>query len=136
MNDVPVDEVALTAEADAAIAGMPATESPADAGALAALESWATMIESVTPILRIGVFPQWNISDGEAKEFADSLGQCLDQLFPGGMGGKYACYARFIACCGGIAALRAIQNQGKLPPIGPKRIEKPKDESTGVDAPH
>lgn len=133
MNEVVIDEARMAAEADAAMVDVQPEFDPL-APPAEVLESWAPMIESVTPMLRIGVFPQWQITDAEAKEFAESLGQCLDQLFPGGMSGRYACFARLIACCGGIVAMRAIQ-LGKIPPLGPKRADKPKTNgAAGADS--
>lgn len=135
MNTVDIDETRLTAEADAAVAGAPVDES-APVGAVQALpDSWSPLIEGMTPMLRIAVFPQWNISDAEATEFAESLGQCLDQIFPGGIAGPYACFVRLIVCCGGIVATRAIVH-GQIPPLGPRRAKPEKETGTAADAAH
>jgi len=131
-NEVTIDESRLEAEANAVMVGVEPAVPLAPGEAEAAPLSWAPMIEGITPLLRIAVFPQWQITDPEAKEFADSLGICLDQLFPGGLEGRYACYVRLLTCCGGIVAMRAIQF-GKIPPLGPKRAEKAKDGKPAAD---
>lgn len=130
MNDVQIDEVRLTAEADAAIAAAPLDQVAGESGQVVAAppESWAPLVESMTPALRLMVFPQWGITDAEAKEFSDSLGQCLDQVFPGGLAGPYACWCRLILCGGGIVAMRVMQT-GKIPPLGPRRAVQ-KDKAT------
>ena len=124
-NDVSIDEARLTAEADAAIAAVPVDPLTAGAPVAPVPESWAPLIQGMTPMLRIAVFPQWNISEDEAREFSEALGQCLDQVFPGGLAGPYACWVRLMACTGGIVAMRVIQH-GKLPPIGPRRASNEK----------
>lgn len=130
-NEVTIDEAALMAEADAALASV-AADASADATASAPVpESWAPLIDSMTPMLRIAVFPQWEITDDEAREFSESLGQCLDQVFPGGLAGPYACWCRLIFCAGGIVAGRVIKH-GHLPPLGPRRAEQPKQASTSA----
>lgn len=126
MNNVEINEAALTAEADAAMTAAaelePVPPSP-DAQAADAVsgDSWAPLVAGVMPMLCIGVFPQWGITDAERTEFGEALGQCLDQIFPGGLNGKYACWVRLIAAGGGIVAVRYLQ-AGTLPPIGPKRV--------------
>lgn len=124
-NDVQIDDAQLMAQADAALAGAPVDPSAVPLDAQPIPENWLPLIEGLAPMLRIGVFPQWNITDDEQKEFVESAAQSLDLIFPGGLGGKYAPLVRLIACCGGICAVRYIQF-GKIPPLGPKRVEKPK----------
>jgi len=85
----------------------------------APVESWTPAIKSVMPMIRIGVLPQWDITDDESEGFAQSLGECLDQAFPGGMNGKYACWARLLIIVTAVPATRYMQH-GKLPPFGPK----------------
>lgn len=132
MNEVTIDEAALSAEADAVIAAADLA-APPDVQPEQLPESWAPLIDSMTPMLRIAIFPQWEISDDEAREFSESLGQCLDQVFPGGLAGPYACWCRLFFCAGGIVAGRVIKH-GKLPPLGPRRAEQPKQ--TTADAAH
>lgn len=133
-NEVNIDEARLIAEADAALAASAPEVAPieGEGAALAVPESWSPLIEGVTPMLRIAVFPQWNISDAESREFEQSLGQCLDQVFPGGLAGPYACWCRLIVCCGGIVATRAIQF-GKVPPLGPvRRVQQSEEKSAAA----
>lgn len=67
------------------------------------------------------VLPQWGITDEFRKEWTEASAECLAQLFPDGVGGKYACWFRLIACTGIIAVNGIAQNGGKLPGIGPKK---------------
>lgn len=139
-NEISVDEARLQAEADAALASAPLEDATfgAEGAPVApeAAESWRPLVQGVVPMLRIVVFPQWNITDDEANEFTESLTQCMDQLFPGGMAGKYACWVRLMACCGGIVASRVIE-RGELPPLGPKRINvKSNDAKSDAGAAH
>jgi hypothetical protein len=67
------------------------------------------------------VLPQWGITEEFRKEWTEASAECLAQLFPDGVGGKYACWFRLIACTGIIAAHGIAQNGGKLPGIGPKK---------------
>lgn len=131
-NEVTIDEAALAAEAEAVLA-----DAPVDAAGQMQQEqlpeSWAPLIDAMTPMVRIAIFPQWEITDAEAKEFSASLGECMDQLFPGGLAGPYACWCRLIFCAGGIVAGRVIKH-GQLPPLGPRRVEQPKQNN--ADAAH
>lgn len=132
MNEVEIDEAALAREADVAMAAAP-QDARFDAPAEQLPESWAPLIGSMTPMLRIAIFPQWDISDDEAKEFSESLGECLDQVFPGGLAGPYACWCRLIFCAGGIVAGHVIKH-GHLPPLGPRRVESKKDTDASASA--
>ena len=67
------------------------------------------------------VLPQWGISDEYRQEWTEASAQCLSQLFPDGINGKYACWFRLLACTGVIVVNGIAQNGGKLPPIGPKK---------------
>lgn len=129
-NEVEIDPAALAAEADAAVGDAPVLAdqaSPMVEGG-PPVESWGPLVRSLTPTLRIVVFPQWEITDEEAGEVEASLSECLDMAFPGGMSGRYACWARLLLASAGIVAGRAIQNGGKLPPLGPKRVLRRTDE--------
>lgn len=120
----PAADPALQAEADAAIAG-------ADPSALTetgapppdpvdAAEQFRKTLGFPVEILVRGVIPQWGIDDASKQELVESAAECLAQLFPDGVGGKYACWFRLINCTGFIVASAAVKNGGKLP-IGPKR---------------
>jgi hypothetical protein len=74
------------------------------------------------------VLPQWDITDEFRKEWTEASSECLAQLFPDGVGGKYACWFRLIACTGIIAANGIAQNGGKLPGLGPKKSPDPMPE--------
>lgn len=129
MNHVEIDEQELTREALAAADGAPETSigpgQNADGAPASAVESWGPFIGGLIPTVSIVILPQWNLTEPERSEVQVSLTQCLDQAFPGGMSGPYACWCRLILACGGIAASRYIQH-GALPPLGPKsEQEKP-----------
>lgn len=123
MNEVSLDDAALAAEADAALAAAPAPDVSVTVS-VPALESWVGFVGDMMPAVRIGLVPQWNITDQESAAFSESLGTCLDQLFPGGPTGKYACWVRLFGTCSGIALGRYLAN-GALPPLGPKRADEP-----------
>ena len=72
---------------------------------------------------------QWNITDEVRDEMTEATAECLAQLFPDGMGGKYACWFRLLAC-GGIIVVNGIaSNGGKLPGFGPKKDPDPTPEN-------
>lgn len=90
------------------------------------VESWDKFIQtSIRPILFGMVLPQWEVSADEQHEWSDALGQCCDQIFPGGPDGKYACWVRLILGSVVIAGTRIAMNGGKLPPLGPRKKEQP-----------
>lgn len=78
------------------------------------------------------ILPQWDLSEEEKTELTESLAGCMAQLFPDGLNGKYACWFRLIAVATVIPAIRYVQNDGKLPPLGPKRKKKPADDDSVV----
>lgn len=121
-NEVTLNDQQLLAEADAAVASAPPV---APGGELAGveLESWCQTTTDLTNLVVIVVLPQWNITGDEAKAFSESLGRCLDQAFPGGPAGKYACWYRLLMCSTGIIAGRIIQH-GALPPLWPKKADE------------
>lgn len=137
MNEVTIDEAALAAEADAALASAEIpTEAPADAPAAPETgESWGPFVAGLIPTLRGVVFAQWQIHQAQLDELQQSLTICLDQAFPGGLAGKYACWVRLAMCCTGIAAGNMVANGGKLPPLGLPRAEHAEhNESRSDDA--
>ncbi|MGH8209894.1 MAG: hypothetical protein ACREU6_09915, partial [Steroidobacteraceae bacterium] len=67
------------------------------------------------------VLPQWGITEEYQNEFTAATAECLAQLFPDGVQGKYACWFRLMACTGVIVVNGIAQNGGKLPGIGPKK---------------
>lgn len=132
MNDPIIDHERLAAEADAVIAGMeaPAEAAPGAGQAAAPVsESWIPFTENLMPMVVLLGVPQWDLSKAEQRELCQSLGQCLDQLLPGGADGKYACWVRLVAAIGGITAARVIQH-GKLPPFGPKLADAAEKTAT------
>jgi len=81
------------------------------------------------------VLPQWGITDEFRKEWTEASAECLAQLFPDGIGGKYACWFRLLACTGLIVMTGIANNGGKLPGIGPKKPERPASLEHGTATP-
>lgn len=139
-NDVTIDEQRLTLEADAALAGVVdelAASAPADAAAagVPALESWAPFIEGLAPTLRGIIFAQWRMHEVQFEEWKASLVVCLDQTFPGGMTGPYACWVRLATASAGIVVVNYVTNGNQLPPLGlPRAAKTEKAADTGTAA--
>jgi len=81
------------------------------------------------------VLPQWNITEDFRQEWTAASAECLAQLFPDGLNGKYACWFRLVACTGMIAVHGIAQNGGKLPGIGPKKAPEPATPEHGAATP-
>jgi len=118
----------LEAEANAAIATAPldTVEAPEVTGALVPMEEshveeWKVFMGHTVGVVAVVALPQWELTGDEKRELSESLAGCLDQLFPGGLDGKYACWFRLVAAAGGITVVRLAQNGGKLPGFGPRR---------------
>lgn len=101
-------------------------ELAAPIGAISA-EAWAPFLHvAVKPMLFGQLIPQWGVPPEESNELVDAMGACLDQVFPGGPDGKYACWVRFIFGSVMMVALRVNievkdgQRKISLPPMGPK----------------
>jgi len=116
----------LEAEATAALAGAP-VEAPAIGAEVAGaapvdhLPEWQMFMGHTVGVVSVVALPQWELTEGEKRELSESLAGCLNQLFPGGLDGKYACWFRLVAAAGGITVVRLAQNGGKLPGFGPRR---------------
>jgi hypothetical protein len=82
-----------------------------------------------------GVLPQWGIADEYRDEFTAATAECLAQLFPDGLNGKYACWFRLLGCTGFIVVNGIAQNGGKLPGIGPKKAPEPDTPEHGAATP-
>jgi hypothetical protein len=113
----------LIAEAEAAAAGAPAidpaTGQAATAEPVNVSGQWATLTPPTVEVLCGVVLPAWQIGPVEQRCIAEPLAECLEQVFPGGIQGQYACWVRLITACGAIAVSRVQANGGKLPRIGP-----------------
>jgi hypothetical protein len=63
------------------------------------------------------VLPAWRIQPAEQRPVSEALAECLEQVFPGGIEGKYACWVRLLVACGAITVSRVATNGGRLPPL-------------------
>lgn len=81
------------------------------------------------------VLPQYNITEEFRTEWTAASAECLAQLFPDGINGKYGCWFRLIACSGMIVVNGIAQNGGKLPGIGPKKAPEPDTPEHGRATP-
>ncbi len=153
VNSVEVDQDKLAAEADAiglqAATAEHESNPSADApqaqlalpgegdDALPVGESWETFCNGAIGIVSITLLQQWQLSQEEQSELGKHLGACMDQLMPGGLAGKYACWANLLMCCAGVVVSRSMQNGGKLPGLGPKakRVVEPAAVATAPSAP-
>lgn len=127
----------LIAEAEAAAAGAPvidpATGQAATAEPINVSGQWSML---TPPVVEIGcgvVLPAWQIGPVEQRCIAEPLAECLEQVFPGGIEGKYACWVRLITACGAITVSRVQANGGKLPRIGPNFRPESAPKSNGAD---
>lgn len=129
----------LEREANAALAGAPEGDQLTEGTEAGALEppqpqEWEPFLMALRPALFGWVLPQWEIDEPSQREWTQSLAQCMDQLFPGGPAGQYACYVRLAAVSVAIVGGRMIANGGKLPPIGPKRATPPPANDASTSA--
>lgn len=81
------------------------------------------------------VLPQWGITDEYQTEWTAATAECLAQLFPDGINGKYACWFRLLACTGVIVVNGITQNGGKLPGLGPKKAPETSGAEHGPATP-
>ncbi len=125
----------LQAEADAALS---LVDPVAGAGLVQELAPPVDAAKEFREVLHLpvmfvssAVLPQWNITDEFRTEWTEATAECLAQLFPDGLNGKYACWFRLIAATGVIAVNGIAKNGGKLPGIGrpPQVIEAPEHGS-------
>lgn len=133
MNTVEIDEAALLAEADAAVEAVGTVETVPGVAMEPVPSSWGPFLAGMVPMLRAVVLPQWKFAPGQIEELEASLTVCLDQAFPGGLDGKYACWVRLGMCGTGIVITNIAMNGGKLPPLGPPRAEPDEEETTGTN---
>lgn len=111
------DTERLVAEAESAVAGVPGGDPLAAAAQqLDPNGQWGALTPPLVKITCGVVLPAWQINNVEQGEISEALGQCLEQMFPGGVNGKYACWVRLVFCCGAITVSR-VQQHGRLPPL-------------------
>jgi hypothetical protein len=143
MNPVELDTIALDAEADRIFAESP-IESATATGAgdpvpelgHTGLGSWNEVTPGLVAAADVLLLPQWHLADEEKAQLAGALGGVLDQLFPGGMNDpRWAPYLRLAAVSVAIVVTHRDPTTGKLPALGPKRLEKPDaaKDGAGVD---
>jgi len=110
----------LIAEAEAAAASAPAIDpltGQAGAPELNPNGQWSALTAPAVEVLCGVVLPAWEIDGEQQKQIAEPLAECLEQLFPGGVDGRYACWVRLIVASGAITVGVAARNGGKLPPL-------------------
>lgn len=127
---VEAGSAAFEAEAAAAIAGLPEEALPQAApgeggeGEAPAVNDmpWEPFLQAAARPLLFGlVLPQWEVEPEMQDQLTKAMADCCDQLFPGGIDGKYGCFVRLAAVGVAIVGSKMAANGGKLPPIGPKR---------------
>lgn len=112
----------LIAEAEAAAASSPAVDPVTGLAGGAPPElnpngQWSALTQPAVAVLCGVVLPAWEIEADQQKQIAEPLAECLEQLFPGGVDGRYACWVRLIVASGAITVGVAARNGGKLPPL-------------------
>jgi hypothetical protein len=126
----------LIAEAEAAVAGAPSIDPTTGQPALEAVNvngTWAVLTAPCVEVLCGVVLPAWEIrKEDEQPAISEALAECMEQLFPGGVDGKYACWVRLIVTCGAITVGRVAANGGRLPPLF---VPKSKKSTSGPTAP-
>ncbi len=115
----------LAAEAAAAIGQAPvdpalAPEPPAYVYDPDKVTEWDMYMQLAVNLIAKVALPQWNLTDDEKNELTKSTAHILEDLFPGGLSGRYAPYLRLIVVSGVIVITRAKEHDGKLPGLGPK----------------
>lgn len=110
----------LTAEAQAALETAPADLAPGET-APEPSAPWSMLTPALTDITCAVVFPAWEITPDERGEISPALAECMEQLFPGGIEGRYACWVRLIAACGAITVSR-VYKHGRIPPLFAARV--------------
>ena len=129
----------LIAEAEAAAAGTPSidpttgqpqTDQPANISG-----QWAMLTPPTVELVCGVVLPAWQLGPVEQRGIAEPLAECLEQVFPGGIEGKHACWVRLITACGAITVSRIQANGGKLPRIGPNFRPESAAKSNGAGGP-
>jgi hypothetical protein len=114
------DPSRLIAEAEAASATAPVDA--LDPSATPAQElnpngQWSTLTPPLVEVVCGVVLPAWEIrKEDEQGPISEALAECLEQLFPGGIEGQYACWVRLVFACGAITVSRVAQH-GRLPPL-------------------
>jgi hypothetical protein len=119
----------LAAEAAAAIGQAPEDPSIAPAAPVDPpydpnkVTEWDMYMQMAVNLVAKIALPQWNLTDDEKNELTKSTAHILEDLFPGGLAGRYAPYLRLITVTGFIVVTRHKEHGGKLPGLGPKREE-------------
>jgi len=118
------EAINLQLEADAALAGV--TQDPTAIGAqppppIDPETEFREVLRMPVMFVQKALLPQWGIADEYRDEWNAALAQCLTQLFPDGINGKYACWFRLLACSGVIVVNAIATNGGTLPGFGPQQ---------------
>jgi len=141
MSQAPLsnDAADLLLEANAALVGAE-PEALTDNGLpppepIDAAKGFREVLHLPVMFVSTAVLPQYGITDEFRTEWTAASAECLAQLFPDGLDGKYACWFRLFACSGMIVVNGIAQNGGKLPGIGPKKKDPDPTPEHGTAAP-
>lgn len=107
----------LIAEAEAAGAGIPSADPAGQPADLNPNGQWSALTPPAVEVICGVVLPAWKIRLEEQRPVSEALAECLEQVFPGGIEGQYACWVRLVFACGAITVARVAQNGGHLPPL-------------------
>lgn len=119
----------LIAEAESAAAGgvdSGVGSAPAPGG------SWSALTPGLVTVTCGIVLPQWQVPANEQIEVAAALGECMEQLFPGGIEGRYACWVRLVFACGAVSISAVNRHGGRLPPLFMKPAKPPPSTSSSA----
>jgi hypothetical protein len=125
------EAINLHLEADSALAGIIEPPPPGSEPAAPPVDAAEEFRKALKPLMLLNqhvLMAQWNITDEVRIEFHESTAECLAQLFPDGLGGKYACWFRLLGCSGMIVATGIASNGFKIPGFGPKKDPDPTPE--------
>jgi hypothetical protein len=126
-----VEAAAASAPIADPITGQPAVEQLVEANGAG---EWSALAPHLVTVACGVVLPRWAIPTSDQTEVGESLGLCLEQLFPGGIEGKYACWVRLVFACGAITVSTAQRHGGKLPPLW--AVSAPAKPAPPVDPMH
>lgn len=90
MHDVKIDEAGIAAAFDSRAAGLSIAPGASAPGAMVETappvsEAWQPVTRLIASVMANKVCPAWEVAAEVQHQWADALGECLDQLMPGGL---------------------------------------------------